>query len=374
MNNEPIKIALTGHGSGGHFYPLIAVAESLYTNPQPVNITYYGPDEFDKEALDKLAISFKKIPAGKRRTYVSWRNFFDLFKIAWGVFIGFFVIAKDYPDVIFSKGGHGAFPAVIASKILRIPLVIHDSDIVPGRVSKISAKWAKRVALAWPQAVEHIDNPKTAVVGIPIRNTLKNATREGGRTFLNIPPELPVLLILGGSQGAQLINQAVIESLPKLLENFYVIHQVGKNNYNDISDTVDKLRDKDQIGRYKLIDSLNAISMSRALGAADIAITRAGATTIFEIALIGKIPQIIIPITQSVNNHQIKNAYATQEAGAGIVIEESNLKPDILIHNIENLLADKQKYQQMSEAAAKFSNLDAADKIANELVQIANQH
>lgn len=372
--NQKIKIGLTGHGSGGHFYPLIAVAESLASNPNPMEMIYYGPDPYNESELDRLGIRFNKVPAGKNRGYFSLLNILDFFKMAWGCLVALVVVALSYPDVIFSKGGHGAFPVLLAARILGIPTVVHDSDIVPGRVTKITEKWAKRVALAWPQAEQYITNPKVAITGIPIRLSLQSATREGGREFLKIPNELPVLLILGGSQGAQFINNATLEALPKLLNDFYVIHQCGPNNYNQMKLATDSLLTADQKIKYRLVDSLNATAMSKSLGAADIAITRAGATSLFEIALIGKIPAIIVPITNSVNDHQRKNAYAVQSAGAGVVIEEKNLSPDILLYNIEKIIKDPEIYQKMSQSAAKFSSLDAGDKIANEILQIANQH
>ena len=288
--------------------------------------------------------------------------------------VAFFKLSYHYPDVVFSKGGHAAFPVLVAARALSIPIVVHDSDIVPGRVTKISEKWARRVALAWPEAIEHITNPHTAVIGIPIRRGLIEGSLQGGREFLQIPDSAVVILIIGGSLGAEKINTAVLASLNELLEDFYVIHQAGENNYKEIKIATDALLSEAQKQRYDLFGHLNELAMARSLGAADIVITRAGATSLFETAAVGSVPAFVVPITQSVNDHQRKNAYAYQKAGAGIVIEESNLKPEILTRDIKNLITDNETYQAMKLAAKQFSPLDTADKMALELIQISHEH
>ena len=371
---DKIKIGLVGHGTGGHFYGVIAVAESINKQHKDAELVFFGPDEYDSEALEQNNINFSWVPAGKMRNYLSWLNEVDIFKIIFGFIIAFFKLLFHYPDVIFSKGGYAAFPVLVAARLLFIPIVIHDSDIVPGRVSLISEKWAKRVALAWPQALEYVTNTHSAIVGNPIRNGLLEGSKSGGREFLRIPEEAVVLLVLGGSQGAQRINDAVISALPKLLKNFYVIHQTGNGHIDQIIAVTNKLLDEQDKERYQAFGNLNETALAKAYGAADVIVTRAGAGGLFETAAIGQVPAFIVPITNSVNDHQRKNAYEYQKSGAGIVIEESNLKPDILVKDIEDLLTDKQKYQTMKQAAKQFSPTDAADKIASEIIQITHEH
>lgn len=373
------KIGLTGHGSGGHFFPLIAVGQAMrrlgnQTGYNKVELQYYGPTPFDQESLDLINASFVKVPAGKRRGYWSYKNIIDVFKIAFGCVVAFIKLAWYYPDVVFSKGGYASFPVVIGCRLLQIPLMIHDSDIIPGRVSAISSKWAQRVALAWPQALEHISNPHSAIVGIPIRDELLLGSKEGGRAYLRIPPEASVILVIGGSQGATIINSAILASLKDLLADFYIVHQVGLKNESQMRLATETILNEAENEKYRLFGNLNALAMAKALGAADIVITRAGASGLFETAGVGSVPAIVIPINESINDHQRMNAYAFAESGAGIVIEESNLTPEILRSNIADLLGDKEKYYAMQVAAKKFSPPDTADKIARELYDIAQTH
>jgi UDP-N-acetylglucosamine--N-acetylmuramyl-(pentapeptide) pyrophosphoryl-undecaprenol N-acetylglucosamine transferase len=371
-DKEKIKIGLVGHGTGGHFYPLIAVGEELNQQSDIVDLIYFGPDKYDEQSLAQIDARFSRIFSGKWRNYLSFKNLVDPFKLLFGFIQAMVKLLYYYPDVIFSKGGYAALPVAIAGKILKIPLLIHDSDIRPGRVSLITSKWAKRVALAWPEAAEFIENDHVAVVGNPIRQGLIEGSKIGGREFLRIPDESGVILILGGSQGSNAINQVVLGGLNVLLQDFHVIHQVGETHFNQMKLATETLLNDDQRTKYHLFGKMNQLAMARALGAADIVITRAGAGGLFEIAAVGQVPAIVIPINNSVNDHQRLNAYAYQDAGAGIVVEESNLAPAVLTNMVTKLLDDKQKYQAMKSKAIKFSPTDAAGKIANEILQLSS--
>ena len=183
-----MKILLTGGGTGGHFYPLIAIAERLSEIAAERKIIglklYYMSDTpYDKRALFENRITFVQIPAGKMRLYFSIKNVFDMIKTAMGAFFGLVSMFFIYPDVVISKGGYAAFPAVFAARFLRIPVVVHESDSFPGRLNSWTAKFAKRVAVSWPEAAEYLPKDKTALSGQPIRKEILHGAPNGAYEY-----------------------------------------------------------------------------------------------------------------------------------------------------------------------------------------------
>ncbi len=373
-----MKILFTGGGTGGHFYPLIAVAEKINKIAEQEKIIendlfFISNDPYDKVALHEQGITFIEVPAGKMRLYFSFKNFIDIFKIIFGFFIALFKIFSIYPDVVFAKGGFGSLPTLLAARLLRIPVVIHESDSSPGRVNKWAGKFAKRIAVSFEEAGTYFPKEKVAWTGQPIRSALMHTAHEGAFEYLKLEQGVPVILVLGGSQGAQIINEALFECLALLVPKYQILHQVGKDNLEDIN--IRKgviLPNNPNENRYKPFGFLNPLAMRMAAGSASIIISRAG-STIFEIASWG-IPSIIIPISNSHDDHQRKNAYNYARAGACVVIEESNLTPHLLQSEINRLLGSQNKLKEMSENAIKFSRPDAAEKIAREIVNIAQEH
>lgn len=373
-----MKILLTGGGSGGHFYPVIAVAEALKDLQKEQHIVkptlyYMAPEPYNKRLLFDNEIIFKKNPTGKLRRYFSLLNISDTFKTFWGVLKAIWTIFYIYPDAVFSKGGYGSFPAVFAAKLFRIPVIIHESDSVPGKTNFWAGKFAKRVAVSWPESAEYFPKEKVAFTGNPIRKSILQPIEDGAKKILKLEDNLPVVLVLGGSLGAQKINDTIIDSLPEILEFCQIIHQTGKGGLKDAKSRASAiLYNSEKESRYKVFDYLNDEAMRMAAGVADLVVSRAG-STIFEIANWSK-PSIIIPISKSNGNHQRKNAYGYARSGACIVIEEPNLNANILTSEIKNLLADNDKLQTMSQAAQKFSRKDAAKVIAQEIFNIALGH
>ncbi|MDE2031013.1 MAG: UDP-N-acetylglucosamine--N-acetylmuramyl-(pentapeptide) pyrophosphoryl-undecaprenol N-acetylglucosamine transferase [Patescibacteria group bacterium] len=373
-----MKILLTGGGTGGHFYPLIAIAEELneLSHKQKIidlKLYYMSSEPYDKHMLFENRITFVQIPAGKMRLYFSIKNFFDLIKTATGVFFGLLSMFFIYPDVVISKGGYAAFPAVFAARILRIPVIMHESDSYPGRLNLWTSKFAKYVAVSWPEAFDKLPKDKTAVVGQPMRKAILHGSPEGAIEFFKLTPGLPVIFIYGGSQGADIINNAIIDILPQLLLKYQVIHQTGKKLYDDVILRSKLILENDKnIARYKPIPYLNNLTIRMAAGAANLVISRAG-SSIFEIASWG-VPSIIIPITKSNGDHQRINAFSYARSGACKVIEESNLTPHVLVAEIDKLLEDKDKLLQMKNSAVAFAKPDAAMKIAQMAIDIALSH
>lgn len=373
-----MRIVLTGGGTGGHFYPLIAIAEEINTITTQEKILdikmYYVSDTpFDKQALFNNGITFVQVPAGKIRTYSSILNFFDMFKASLGAIIGLIKIFLIYPDVIISKGGYAAFPAVFAAKILRIPLIIHESDSAPGRLNMWASKFADHIAVSYAEAGESFPTNKVALTGQPIRKEITEGGKEGGYEIFKFDSITPVIFIVGGSQGSQTMNETILRILPELLNKYQVIHQVGPKNIEDITIRSNLILEKNiNKNRYRPYAYMNNLETKMAYSIAKLVISRAG-STIFEIAAWGN-PSIIIPITNSNGNHQRKNAFNYSRTGACEVIEEANLTPHLLLAEINKIIENKDSLDKMHEKALLFATPNAAHKIAQEAINIISTH
>lgn len=373
-----MKIVFTGGGTGGHFYPIIAVAEAVraLADEQKVldlQLYYLSDVPYDVDALFEQGIEFKSISAGKRRLYSSFSNFVDMFKTGFGILEAIGTLFFLYPDVVFSKGGYAAFPVVVAARILGIPVVLHDSDSIPGRVNIWTGKFAKRVALSYDDAASYFPKETVAVTGQPIREIVREKKPEGAFEYLKLDHTIPTILVLGGSLGAEAINNAILDDLPELLNSYQVVHQTGKDHYKEVSAraTVDLAMHPNK-SRYVAFPFLNPLAVRMAAGAAWIVISRAG-STIFEIASWG-VPSIIIPIPKKVSRDQESNAFSYARHGAATVIEQDNLSKKVLLAEIDRFKNDTARYEKMAEAARKFATPDAAKKIAESLIEIGFSH
>ncbi len=374
-----MKIVFTGGGTGGHFYPIIAVAEKVnqiidHEHIIGAKLYYISDSPYDKEMLVENNLAYEGISAGKMRTYFSLKNFSDIFKTFFGTLNAIFKMFSIYPDVVFGKGGYASFPALFAARLLRIPVVIHESDSTPGRVNKWAGRFAKKVAVSFPEAADYFPKKTVAWTGQPIRTEIENrAPRKEALEFFKLESSLPVILVLGGSLGAELINNNVLGALLRLLPNYQIVHQTGVKNFTTVSGQADVvLANSKYKSRYLATPFLNPLQMKMASGAAEIIISRAG-STIFEIASWG-VPSILIPFTNSNADHSKKNAFSYARAGACSVIEEGNVTANILSSEIERILSDKTIYGQMVQNAKAFSKPGAALKIARALVDMALSH
>lgn len=373
-----MRILLTGGGTGGHFYPIIAVVEELNALVKekrllPPEMFYMSPTPYNEGLLFEHGIVYKRNTAGKMRRYFSILNFFDFFKTGWGALTSLIAVYRLYPDVVFGKGGYASFPVLLAAKILHIPVVIHESDSEPGRVNLWAGKFAARIAVSYADAAKYFPADRVAHTGNPVRSDIVEPITDGAREFLKLEPETPVILVLGGSQGAEKINDVIIEALPEFVEKFEIIHQTGKNHLQEAVNTSNAvLANSRHKARYKPFDYLNTFAMRMAAGAASVVVSRAG-STIFEIAAWGK-PSIIIPIPESVSHDQTKNAFAYARTGAAEVMEERNVTPHILLSEITRLVTHPEDSARMSAAAKAFYKPDAAKKVAEEILKIALSH
>lgn len=367
------KIVLTGGGSGGHLIPLIAITRELKKILGIRVIFYYlGPaDLFTKELLEKEEIKVIPILTGKIRRYFTlsslFLNFIDFFKIIGGIIQSLFLLIYIWPKIIFSKGGFGSFPVTFAGWLLNIPIFLHESDSILGLSNQIISKFSQKIFISFPET-ENVNPKKAILVGNPIRLELLGMKKEEGRAFFQIKNEKPVVLILGGSQGAQRINEKILMILERLLKISNVIHQCGERNLEKIKKLVQEIiTQKELLSNYYLFGFLNEDQLKAAYGAADVIVARAGSGTIFEIAALGK-ASILVPLPESAQNHQLRNAYLFSKGERAILIEERYLTPQLLLERIEFLLFDRVKREIMENKAREFGNPSSANLIANYLI------
>jgi UDP-N-acetylglucosamine--N-acetylmuramyl-(pentapeptide) pyrophosphoryl-undecaprenol N-acetylglucosamine transferase len=377
MADTTFRVVLTGGGSGGHAYPLLAVAEALRTRAEKMSfqlsLCYLGPNDTYAALFKNAGITVKFVAAGKIRRYLSIQNITDIPKF----FIGFFqALAKLYvimPDVIFSKGGTGAFPVVLAGWFYRIPVVIHDSDAKPGLTNVASSFFAKRIFVSFDAAAKYFNPNITSRTGVPVRRALfaNPTTKELAKESLGFDPAKPLLLVLGGSQGAERINDFILANFSGIVKETQVLHQTGPSNFADVkrlSDTA--LLEASFINRYEAIAYLDDKTMSLALAAADVAVSRAGNTTLSELAAFG-VPAMLIPHDDGSNGHQRMNAYDFTKNGAGIVVEEANLLPGIFLSELGKIISNPELQQKMSFASKQFFVPDAPEVIVDGILQVA---
>ncbi len=373
-----MKILFTGGGTGGHFYPIIAVAEAVHDVVREQHLLepslyYAAPQPYDRDMLQANDITFVGTAAGKMRRYFSLMNIIDWFKTGWGILRSVFRIFFLYPDVVFGKGGYASFPTLLAARLFGIPVVIHESDSVPGKVNAWAGKFARKIAVSFPETATAFPPGKVVVTGQPVRKAALHPSQEGAHQFLNLEPNVPIVFILGGSQGSVSLNETVLAALTQLLPHYQVVHQCGEANIGDVAGRariiIGNSPDKD---RYKPFGYLNDVAMRMSAGAASLVVSRAG-SGLFEIAAWG-LPSILVPLPDSAEDHQVKNAFTYARTGACTVIEQNNLTPGLLTAEITRIIGNPQIAAAMSAAAKKYARTDAAELVARMLLDIAVSH
>jgi UDP-N-acetylglucosamine--N-acetylmuramyl-(pentapeptide) pyrophosphoryl-undecaprenol N-acetylglucosamine transferase len=374
-----MKVLFAGGGTGGHIYPIIAVAEKLNElavreKILDMQLFYISDTPYDQRALDDNRITFLKLETGKRRIYFSLENYLDIFKTFFATIRALFMVYKIMPDVVFSKGGYPSVPVTFATRVLGIPLIIHESDSVPGRANKMAGKWAKRIAISYPEAIDYFPKEKTAYVGNVVRREIREPLKDGAFEYLKLRSALPVIFVMGGSQGARFINETLLDALPELVSRYQIIHQTGVKNFDDVKIIADlNLKNSDFKDNYYPYPYLNKLALRMSAGVASLVVSRAGAGSIAEIASWG-LPSIIIPITKTNGDHQRNNAFNYARTGACSVIEEVNLSPHVLLEEIDRILGDADIQAKMKEATKLFVHPDAEEKIAREIITIGLSH
>lgn len=370
-----IKILFTGGGTAGHIFPIIAVVRELRKMGSDAQFFYAGPkDDFGEIILSQESIKIKWILAGKIRRYLGWKSILQnivdvLFKIPLGFIQTFFYVFTLAPDLIFSKGGYGSLATVMAGQILQVPIILHESDVAPGLANRFMSKFTSQIFVAFPVAqTEYFSEKKMIAVGNPMRTELLNGNTDKAKEYFDLTGEKPIILVLGGSRGAQAVNDLLLAILPQLLIDFEIIHQTGSKNLEQLKAEAKVVIDNELARRYHPIGFLKEVELRDAFKVCDLVVSRAGGGSIFEIAGCQK-PSILIPLSSSAQDHQLKNAYAYAQNKAAVVLEEANLTPRFFLEKIKYLFANPDELQKMSQRAKEFSRPESAKIIAGYIIK-----
>jgi UDP-N-acetylglucosamine--N-acetylmuramyl-(pentapeptide) pyrophosphoryl-undecaprenol N-acetylglucosamine transferase len=369
------RVLLVGGGTGGHVYPLVAIARSLAAQAaargMQVDVRLMGDGPFAARAAAEAGIPLMSIIAPKLRRYASAGNIADILKVPIALLQSLIKLWWFMPDVVLAKGGYTcAFPT-LAARWYMIPVYLHESDSVPGLANRVLAKRSRLVFTAFASAEQYFAKVGRPVqlVGNPIRRELAGIDRAAALHALQLSDQKKTILVTGGSLGAQQLNDLVLNGLVQLLQKGYqVIHQTGDRNYADVKKAVEVYIKEggatygQLIGeQYRVYPFLDQQQMATALGAADVVVSRAGAEALSEISYLGR-PAIIIPLAGSANDHQIHNAAELAKYGA-VVMDSANVSVQVLLHQLGQLL-DPATNQEIGSKMRGFARPDAADQIA----------
>lgn len=325
---------MTGGGTAGHVTPNIALIP--YLRADGWEIHYIGSKTGIEYSLlkDVNGVNYHHIPTGKMRRYFDIKNFTDPFLVGLGIIKSIAILNKIHPDIIFSKGGFVAVPPLVAAKILKIPSLLHESDMTPGLANKLTARFAKLILTTFPETVEYFGEDRAVCTGTPIRPELSTGSASIGRSMCGFSDDKPVVMVMGGSQGAGAINDKIREIIERLTVIFNVIHLCGKNNVDSSLETVKG---------YKQFEYISS-EMPHIFAAADMAVSRAGSNSINEFLSL-KIPMLLIPLPLSQSRgDQIDNAKSFEKQGFCSHLPEDGLTGDKLYDEITALYENKQKY------------------------------
>ena len=333
-------IVLTGGGTAGHVTPNIALMGRL--KEQGYQISYIGSyNGIEKTLIEELGIPYYGISSGKLRRYFDLKNFTDPFRVLKGFSEARKLLKQLKPDVVFSKGGFVTVPVVIAAGRLKIPAIIHESDMTPGLANKLCIPSAVKVCCNFPETKAHLPEGKAVVTGTPIRPELLQGDADKGRDFTGFTSEKPVIMIIGGSLGAQAVNDAVRRILPDLLKDFQVVHLCGKGKRDDSKN------DLKGYVQYEYIESV----LADLFAMADIVISRAGANAICELQALKK-PNLLIPLSANASRgDQILNARSFEKQGFSMVLEEEAITDEVLLRAVHDLYDRRETYRAAMENA-----------------------
>ena len=327
------KIILTGGGTAGHVTPNMALLPHL--KERGFDIAYIGTvDGIEKKLLADYDLRYYGISAGKLRRYFDPKNFSDPFRVIKGYGQAHKILKQERPDVIFSKGGFVSVPVIHAAASLKIPCILHESDLTPGLANKLCIPFAKKVCCNFPETLQYLPKNKTVLTGTPIREELRKGDARAGRAFCGFSPDKPVIMVLGGSLGAGSINDTIRGALDELLKEFQIIHICGDDKMDNLMLSVPGYRQFEYV-KQELKD-LFAL--------ADVVVSRAGANSICELLALKK-PNVLVPLSiKNSRGDQILNAYSFEKQGFSVVIEDEDLDEDILAERIKSVYRDREQY------------------------------
>lgn len=347
-------IILTGGGTAGHCTPNLALIPYLKNDFD--KIIYVGSENgIEKNIISSTKIPYYSISCAKLDRSKKLKNLKIPIKVAKGILDAGKILDKEKPDIIFSKGGYVSVPLVIAAARRKIPVISHESDYTVGLANKISAKFSAKVLTTFPETAKTIKNGE--FVGSPIRKSIFSVAKEDAYKFFGFTGHKPILLVTGGSQGANAINKAVRSALPALLSKFDIIHVCGKNN----------LLDEKTPKGYFQTEYIN--KMENAFAVADVCVSRAGSNTLFELMSL-KIPTVLIPLPQGASRgDQVLNAKYFQKLGLAYLLNQDVLSDASLIFAINSVYNNR---MNISKNFEKYPIKDASRQISRIIADYLN--
>ena len=334
------KIVLTGGGTLGHVTPHLSLIPHLLQAGYEIH--YIGTEKgMEAEKIRSVpGVTYHAVQSGKLRRYFSWQNFIDPFKVIAGAFQSARLMVKIKPDVVFSKGGFVAVPVVFGAWLHRVPVVCHESDLTPGLANRLCAPFARKIATTFPECAQAL-GPKAEMTGTPLRPELFRGSRARGLSLLGFDGSKPILLMMGGSSGAQAVNKALREALPRLTGKFDVAHICGKGNLDEALQGM---------SGYRQLEFLDA-ELPDALACADLVLSRAGSNALCEFQALCK-PMLLVPYPKGASRgDQILNAQSLQKRGLARVLLQEDMTADTLVRALESTWADREQLTAALHAA-----------------------
>jgi len=382
-----MRVLVSGGGSGGHIYPALAVATQLQKEYQ-AEILYLGSDDgLENELAPKAGFPIAIVKAGKLRRYVSWRTITGVARVPVGMAQAVGIVRKFRPHAAFTSGGYVAVPAGLAAWLNGVPLLMHQQDVPANLSNRLIAPLATRISVAFADSLAYFPARKTLQLGNPMRRAMldmREVSPQQARSILggainwdgmiNRPSiEVPLLLVTGGSQGARHLNQVVCHALPDLLPHCQVLQISGKGLFDETRELAERIMadlNEEVKQRYRLVPYMDA-EMPAALQASDLVLCRSGASTLSELALLGK-PSILVPLPPAIGSSpQEANAEMFHRRNAAEVIRDEDLKSQILVERVISILTSSTLLTSMAEAARALAKPQATQEIAAEVIKIA---
>jgi len=356
-------MVITGGGTGGHVFPALRIAKAFQRTG--TDVLYIGSEKGMESKLSKEAeVNFKSVLTGKLRRYFAWKNFSDPFLIIAGFFQSYLILRKFSPQVVFSKGGYVSVPVSLAAWLLRIPVVLHESDMSPGLANRILIRFAKKICFSFKESSKYVKSKKYVITGNPIREELFLGDIEKAKVITEFNEELPVILVCGGSLGSSDLNNLISKSLEKILKYSQVILQCGKGKQIPID------KDLKNKNRFFQVEFVGVKALANLYKLANIIVSRAGASQITELAFLGK-PSILIPLGLKMSRgDQILNAKVLEKTKSSIVLNSDEITPDIFCKSLEKLVNNKKLQDKLSKSIKRYYEVDTVKKIVKEIKEV----
>jgi UDP-N-acetylglucosamine--N-acetylmuramyl-(pentapeptide) pyrophosphoryl-undecaprenol N-acetylglucosamine transferase len=352
-----MRVVLAGGGTGGHVIPALAIARELRAR-YAARLLFIGTDRgIETRLVPSADFKLKRIKVGPLKNVTFATRMHTLLELPLAVQHCHQILKDFLPDVVIGVGGYASGPAMLAAILRRTPTLAFEPNIVPGFANRVVGRMVSAGAVHFPETARYFRNPK--VTGVPVRPE-----------FFGVPArpagEGKTLLVFGGSQGAAAINRVVLEALPRIRQSLLqirIIHQTGERDYDKARVAYEKAKGMSEVHPF-----INA--MPAAFAQADLLLCRSGASTVAEVAASGR-PAIFVPFPRAADDHQLRNAEALAQAGAAVVIPESQFTADVLVSKLHELLQDRSRLERMSAAARSLARPDAAGEIASIAARLA---